>query len=94
MRRMARPRRQTDRPASIPAIARVRTRATFDAKLVATTMPDCSETKRRISGPTVDSDRPSCALNTLVESQTSARTPSLETALQRSRSNGSPTPGA
>ena len=58
MRRIARPRRQIDRPAACPAWASVLTRATFDAKVVATNMPVDWLTNLVISGPTMTSDRP------------------------------------
>ena len=93
IRRIARPIRQTERPARSPASASVFTRATLEANVVATTMPDASRTSVSISGPTVASDRPACAENTLVESQISALMPGFATSAQSARSNGSPTSG-
>jgi hypothetical protein len=55
---IARPSRQTDRPAAMPACASVRTRATFEAKVVATTMPRASATSSVIGSTSADSDRP------------------------------------
>ena len=72
IRRMARPRRQTERPAATPASAIVFTLATFEAKVVATNMPGADAMSFSISGPTVASDLPGNGEKTLVESQTSA----------------------
>ena len=93
IRRMARPKRQIDRPARSPASARVFTRATLEAKVVATTILRASDTSFSTAGPTVASDRPACRENTLVESQTSALTPDLATSDHSAGSQGSPTSG-
>ena len=72
---IARPSTTTCRPAACPASASVFSRATFEAKVVATTSPSVA----RISAPTgsvsVASERPGWTLKTLVESQTSTFTP-------------------
>ena len=75
IRRIARPRRQTERPAACPASASVFTRATFDAKVVATTMPRAFDTSASRSPESVASDRPGASEKALVESHTSARMP-------------------
>jgi hypothetical protein len=72
MRRIARPSSTIDRPARRPASASVFSRATFEAKVVATTRPLDPATSLSISAPTLASDRPGCAEKTLVESQISA----------------------
>ena len=59
MRRIARPIRHMDRPARAPASAKVFTRATLLANVVATTIDGADCTNFSISGPTVASERPS-----------------------------------
>ena len=86
MRFIARPSSTTDRPARSPASASVFTRATLEAKVVATTIPCAVPSSFSISGPTVASDRPACCEKTLVLSQISALTPSLDTSAQSSGS--------
>ena len=93
MRRIARPNRQIERPARSPASARVFTRATLLAKVVATTMPLALATSFSISGPTEASERPGWRENTLVLSQISALTPGAATSCQSARSKASPTSG-
>ncbi len=88
-----RPITTTVRPASTPAWARVFRRATFDANVVATTRPLAVEISALIGFVRVASDRPGSGENTLVLSQTSARTPSLATDCQSTGSNASPTCG-
>src|SRR6056297_4029280 len=75
------------------ASAKVLTRATLLAKVVATTMPLAPATSASISGPSALSDRPAWELNTLVESHISALTPGSAKLAHTSGSNGSPTTG-
>ena len=93
IRRMARPNSTIERPARSPACASVLTRATLEAKVVAATMPEASEMSLVMLSPRSLSERPACGENTLVESHTSACTPSLEISAQRSGSKASPTMG-
>ncbi len=93
IRRMARPRRQTCRPALRAAKASVCRRAILEAKVVATTMPVAAFMKASISSESPASDRPGACENTLVESQTSAFTPGLPTSAQSASLKGSPTTG-
>ena len=90
---IARPSNTTERPARAPASASVLTRATLEAKVVATTIPCAPLTSFSISGPSVASERPGIAENTLVLSQINAFTPSLQTSAHKAGSNASPTPG-
>ena len=69
---MARPSRQIVRPAALPASAKVFNRATFDAKVVATTMPLEDAISSDNGTPRVDSDRPGSGENTFVLSHISA----------------------
>ena len=93
--RMARPKRQTERPAARPASARVFSRATFEAKVVATTIPFCEAMKSRKGATSVDSERPGLWVKTFVESQhrTLTPAPSLAISCHSSGSKGSPTTG-
>ena len=93
MRRMARPIRQIERPARTPASARVLTRATLLAKVVATTMFGAFEISSSMSWAKLASDRPSWFENTFVLSQISAFTPLFATSPHSFASKGSPTTG-
>jgi len=95
MRCIARPRRQIERPAACPASASVFSRATFEAKVVATTIPGCAAINS-VSGPaSVASERPGWGEKTLVLSQARSCTPPASWAIlcQSSGSKASPTTG-
>ena len=94
IRRIARPSRQTDRPASVAASAIVLRRATLEANVVATTMPDAPRIRSRSGPRRLDSLRPGWVEKTLVESQVSARTPLRPISSQTAASKGSPTTGS
>ncbi len=94
MRRMARPRRQIERSAAAAASASVFSRATFEAKVVATTMPRAPAISAFSGSPSVASDRPGWSEKTLVESHISAFTGrSAAMARKVSSAQGSPTTG-
>ena len=90
---IARPTTTTCRPAARPASASVLSRATLEAKVVATTMPLAPAISSVIGAASVASDRPGWLEKTLVESQISAFTPLSPMARKVTGSNGSPTIG-
>ncbi len=90
---IARPSTTTSRPAALPASASVFSRATFEAKVVAATMPSALRTSAVIGAASEASDRPGWLECTLVESQTSALTPASPMARKVAGSKGSPTSG-
>ena len=98
----ARPRRRARSPARecrpagrrrIPPRPRTRSRATLEAKVVTTTLPFALPMSHASSSATSRSDGLSPSRRTLVESQTSASTPSSPSALRRASSVGRPTIG-
>ena len=89
-RSIARPRMQTCRPAARPASAAERSRATLEAKVVTTTLPFALAMSQASVLATSRSDGLSPSRRTLVESQTSASTPSSPSALKRASSVGGP----
>ena len=93
IRRIARPNRQTDRPAAVAASANVFKRAMFEANVVATTIPGASRISPVTSSMIDASERPAVGEKMFVLSQTSALTPSFATSAQSASSNGSPQTG-
>lgn len=90
---MARPSTTILRPAARPASASVFSRATFEAKVVATTIPSAPRISASIGSASVASERPGWGENTLVESQVIASTPASPIARKAPSSKGSPTTG-
>ena len=90
---IARPIKQIERPAFRPASAKVLTRATLLAKVVATTICSAEATKLVILSLRLDSERPRALEKILVLSQIKALTPGRATSLQSNGSQGSPTNG-
>ena len=81
-RSIARPRMHTCRPAAKPASAAERRRATLEAKVVTTTLPFALPTRSLSVAATSRSDGLSPSRSTLVESHTSASTPSSPSACE------------
>ncbi len=94
IRRMARPATTIERPPARAALASVRSRATFEAKVVAATARGASAiTRSRF--PTISASEPAApSRNTFVESQVSASTPSAPRRSKTPMSMGSPSIGS
>ncbi len=83
------------RSAARAASAKVFSRATFEPKVVATTMPGAALIRSVSAGPRVDSDRPGWVEKTLVLSQVIALTGRSATIwAKRASSQASPTTGS